>query len=84
MFFLIMLSFHLFHRAEVVLGNIIKKKGWRYDMRHTLIAFCIFLFILFYFFKFPSQPSGLILYHLVPLHILGGLCVVNRNSKVGR
>uniref|UniRef100_A0A669BY12 Voltage-gated potassium channel subunit beta-1 n=1 Tax=Oreochromis niloticus TaxID=8128 RepID=A0A669BY12_ORENI len=28
-------------KAEVVLGNIIKKKGWRYDMRHTLIAFCI-------------------------------------------
>lgn len=84
MFFLIMLSFHLFHRAEVVLGNIIKKKGWRYDMRHTLIAFCIFLFYFFYFFLFPSQPSGLILYHLVPLHILGGLCVVNRNSKVGR
>uniref|UniRef100_A0A3Q0RIC9 Voltage-gated potassium channel subunit beta-1 n=1 Tax=Amphilophus citrinellus TaxID=61819 RepID=A0A3Q0RIC9_AMPCI len=25
-------------KAEVVLGNIIKKKGWRYDMRHTLIS----------------------------------------------
>uniref|UniRef100_A0A3Q0RIX9 Potassium voltage-gated channel subfamily A regulatory beta subunit 2 n=1 Tax=Amphilophus citrinellus TaxID=61819 RepID=A0A3Q0RIX9_AMPCI len=43
-------------KAEVVLGNIIKKKGWRYDMRHTLIA----CGILFFFFKISflaSQPN---------------------------
>lgn len=67
-------SLHLFCRAEVVLGNIIKKKGWRYDA-HLNWVWCFLISVPASLLNLVSSPS---------LHILGRLYVVNWNSKVGR
>ena len=60
--YLIIPSVRLLRRAEVVLGNIIKKKGWRYEA-HFNWVWCFLISVPASLPNLVSSPS---------LHILGG------------
>lgn len=64
------------HRAEVVLGNIIKKKGWRYEAHFNRV------WSGFIYFLPHSAAQPRITSLLWPIMRLCNVCAVNWNRKV--